>query len=345
MSLFLFLCSNRLRAALLLLACLITPVSQPPALAQQPASVKASGEAFSFGVIGDIPSGNAEEDAVAAALRAMHLADARFIVHTGNFKSADESCTDALYQRRRVLIERTQLPLVLLPGANEWIACGSGLQPYDPDERLARLRELFFSSDEALGAPGFRLIRQSEMARFRGYPENVRWQIGNILFVGLNLPGRNNNYRIEAGRNGEFEDRLIANRTWLQRAFRLAEARKLQGIVIAVSGDPDFTRIIQRPDRSERDRDGYYEFKLLLRDLTAQYNGQVLLIHGGPRGYRHDRPLTGNNGKPLPNFIRVQVNASPVTGEWVRIGVDPARPNLFSIESKAVTQEMTGNPR
>ncbi len=75
---------------------------------------------------------------------------------------------------------------------------------------------------------------------FRSFRENVRLSLGNILLVGLNVPGDNNHYRNEGGRNGEFEDRREANRQWLARAFSLAQQHGMSGIIIVAHGDPQF---------------------------------------------------------------------------------------------------------
>ena len=54
----------------------------------------------------------------------------------------------------------------------------------------------------------FRVTRESEVARFRTFRENVRWQAQGVAFVGLNAPSPNNHYLTAGGRNGEFEDRV-----------------------------------------------------------------------------------------------------------------------------------------
>ena len=118
------------------------------------------------------------------------------------------------------------------------------------------------------------------MPRFRRDSENLRWQFGPILFVTIDVPDNNNDFRFGAGRNGEFEERLVADRVWLERAFRIASERRLPGIVIAIDADPHFETPLRPPDSRKRERDGYYEIKIALRELTRHFPGQVLLVQG-----------------------------------------------------------------
>ena len=196
---------------------------------------------FSFAVLSGPGTDQSDEAAMARTLDQIEAAKVGVILHTGNFKGRTEVCSDALYEQRRSLLDAVAVPLVFVPGTADWLDCeGTASGGYEAVERLARLREMFFDTDHALGRERLRLARQSELARFRGYPENVRWQIGRVLFVGLNLPGANNNYRAAAGRNAEFDDRLIASKLWLERAFHAAAREKAAGLVILVHADPHF---------------------------------------------------------------------------------------------------------
>jgi hypothetical protein len=85
-------------------------------------------------------------------------------------------------------------PLIWVPGDNDWTDCwgryGPATMPYsDPLERLAFQRILFASTPESLGQETLTLTRQSS-----GYPENVRWAFGPVVYLGLNVQGSNDNY-------------------------------------------------------------------------------------------------------------------------------------------------------
>ncbi len=304
------------------------------ALLPLPALTEAAGYApqpFSFVAIGDLPYNSAEADLLQQMLEQIAQDNSAFILHAGDIKSGTEPCADELLEARKTLLNQARQALILVPGDNDWTDCHrAAAGQHDPVERLQRLRELFFDDDYALGQEKLRLIRQSEMAKFRRYRENVRWEYQSVLFVGLNLPGSNNNYQSAGGRNGEFEDRLIANRIWLQRAFALAQQKHLPALVLLIQANPNFERT------AIKGHDGYREFRQQLRTLVSQYDGQVLLIHGDSHHHQVNQPLKNAQGKPLKNFTRVEVFGSPFINQWVRVRVRPGKRNVFEIETRTL---------
>lgn len=285
---------------------------------------------FVFSAVGDAPYSEREATFFKDVLEEIDRDNSAFILHAGDIKAATEPCSDELFLARKQLLSQTRQPLILVPGDNEWTDCYR-LQAgqHDPIERLQRLRDLFFSDEFSLGQEKLHLTRQSEMAAFRRYRENVRWLYNGILFVGLNLPGSNNNYKTAAGRNGEFEDRLQANRVWLQRAFLFARQHHIRGLVILVQANPDFEHT-----ENQNSRDGYLEFRRLMAQLVSHYPGQVLFIHGDSHHYQYNQPLHNNHGKILTNFTRIEVFGSPFISNWVRIKVNPKITKLFEVETR-----------
>ncbi|MGA2552579.1 MAG: hypothetical protein ABSF50_20735 [Burkholderiaceae bacterium] len=293
---------------------------------------------FSFAVVAEAPFGAAVEPAFSDVLRAIDSSNAAFTIDLGDIKGLDEPCSDALFETRKALFDAARKPVVVLPGFNDWIACSQQTDTgFDALEWLGRLRELFDGSEVSLGQEPMTVARQSGMRRFRDYSENVRWQYGRILFVGLNVAGVNNDFRLAAGRNGEFEDRVIANRAWLERAFKIAEMHKLPGVVVAIQGDPEFQKPIRPPDRRLNRRDGYYEFKQLIRELVQHYHGEVLLLHGGVNASKGDEPLSDAQGKPIRNLVRVESFGSPNVRRWVHVEVDARKARVFSVRFEDAT--------
>lgn len=272
----------RRRACALLAAALLA--AAPPALAHQDKAAR-QGE-FSFALLGHSMRGaKAEgEDGPDAGLRRL-LAQASqgepaFIIATG-IKAAGEPCSDRLYSERRALLDSAARPLVLLPAGSDWTACRNSNGKSNAIERLNRIRELFFAAPQALGKGKLALNRQSAIRKFRDYAENAHWEYGNVLFVTLNVPAQNNHYLAEAGRNSEYEDRMVANRAWLQRAFLTARRKKLPGMVLLMEGDIRahveqgfFARLAQQ-------KDGFTETRRLVRTLAEKYPGQLLLVDSG----------------------------------------------------------------
>ena len=233
-----------------------------------------------FGVIGHSFSRGGEKQ-LRQALRDSSEKSLAFVVVTG-IKGDKEGCTDKLYEERRDLIEEAKRPMVVAPAGSDWTACKNSAGKLNPIERLNRIRELFFSEPGTLGQKKLAVTRQSMSPRFRSYAENSHWEIGRVLYATINLPANNNHYLPEAGRNNEFEDRLVANRFWLNRLFSLARTDKVDAVVLFSEGDtkaltePTGLRALLRRDTGARD--GFAEVRKQIVTLAQKYRGKVLLV-------------------------------------------------------------------
>jgi len=296
------------------------------------------GAPFSFGVIGNTFAGDEGVAEAERLLAGVGQSGVRFIIDVGAFKSAEERCSDQLFGERIALLNASTVPLVAVAANNEWTGCDSQREGgFDPYERLEALREQAFSTPQSLGVDSIPLARQSALRQFRSFSENTRWQCDRVLFAALDVPSPNNDYRLGAGRNGEFEDRVIANREWLERAFRFASAQRLVAIAIAIEADPEFKRPLKPPDHRLPRRDGFYELKMTLREACAKFHGQVLLLHGASAsGFLIDQPLVEPNGKVVKNFTRIATFAAPLDGRWLEFRVDPRTPRVFSVQPRKV---------
>jgi hypothetical protein len=241
-----------------------------------PAPGGARGDEFRFGVIGHTFRDEPDEARLRQALRESARANPAFVVVNG-IKGAAEPCADKLYARRKELLDESARPVIVSLAASDWSACRNSLGRSNAVERLNRLRELFFDDPRSLGARQIGLSRLSANAKFRGYAENAYWEHGPVLFATINLPANNNHFLLEAGRNSEFEDRLVANRVWLHRLFALAERKRLAGVVLFSDGDVGIEREPETAPLPDR-RDGYASTRRQIRALAAKFGGQVLLI-------------------------------------------------------------------
>ena len=314
-----------------------------PVLSTNASASSEAPSAFSFAVMGSVIDEG--ERGTRAVLRAIDDSPARFVVHFDLSAPSSASCSAANIARRRDALDANARPIVPVVAASEWSACGGSVT--EPAEHLARVGDALFGTDDSLGQSRLRWVRQSSVPRFHRYRENLLWQTGNVLFVVLNLPDNNNNFRFGAGRNGEFEERLIANRVWLERAFRLAAERRLAGIVILIDAAPRFGLPIRAPDPRTHERDGYYEWKTTLRDLTSSFKGQVLLVQGhvvpqSPPLNEPDHPLRDTSGKALAHFTRVALPDTSSGGAWMRIEIAPRSPKLFHIAIERVFDDPSG---
>ena len=277
---------------------------------------------LAFALIGDTPYNESEAAILDRVIDEMNREELAFVIHVGDITSGLGPCGDEWLQARKRQFERSRHPFVIVPGDNEWVDCHrSGM---DPMERLAKFRELFEAGDTSLGQRKIALERQS--GRYAEYREHLRWIAGNVLFVGLNVQGSNNNLGRTAAMDAEHRARMAAVFDWMQDGLRLARERDLAGMVIFAQADPDFELRIRR-----KAGDGFAAFREALRDLALRFGKPVLFVNGDTHFYKLDKPLKdASSGKPIENFTRVIVFGSPQT-RWIRAGIDAPTPQLFEV--------------
>src|SRR5262249_11927462 len=146
-------------------------------------------EPYEIGLIGDMPygaAGRAQFPNVIADINAHRLA---FTAFDGDIKNGKERCDQPVYDAALTNFNSFHDPLVYVPGDNEWTDCDRASNgSYDPNERLALIRTMFFQTPRSLGRRTIGQTRQSAQ-----YPENVRWERGGVTYVGVNIPGSDNN--------------------------------------------------------------------------------------------------------------------------------------------------------
>jgi hypothetical protein len=280
----------------------------------------AASKIFSFGVIANVFKENPDEPNVQSLVNDTDADNLAFVVVNG-IKSEQEPCSDDIYLKRKALFDHAQNGMIVSVAAADWSSCRNMSDRSAAVERLNRIRDLYFADEFSLGASKIPLIRQSLSPKFRSFSENARWEINGVLFATLNLPSNNNNYRVAAGRNNEFEDRLIANEEWLQRIALYASNKKLKGIVLFCDGNP-----IKRSADSGVKRDGYIEIRKHINELARKFNGKVLLIHNAPSA---DQP----NVQTI-NW-RNNLGELGADAQWIKITVSPQHPDIFSIAPAA----------
>ncbi|WP_323140690.1 hypothetical protein [Massilia phyllosphaerae] len=249
-----------------------------------------------------------------------------FVVVTG-IKATGEPCSDKLYQQRRELFDDAKRPMVVLPAGSDWTECRNSAGRTNAIERLNRVREVFYGEPSSLGARKLALTRLSMSPRFRSYAENAHWSMGKVLYATVNLPANNNHYIMEAGRNSEYEDRLVANRFWLNRLFAIAKRDKLEAVVLFSEGDlkalsqPTGLRALLR--RAVPDNDGFAETRRQVVALAQKFQGKVLLV---------DTAAPAKGAKPAIEW-RGNVGHLSTGATALEVEVDPGARNLFKVEA------------
>ena len=289
--------------------------------------VQSEARRFDFALIGDIPySDNHITNQFPNMIRALNTADVEFVVHDGDIKAGATPCFDEVFEARLRDFQSFRHPLIYLFGDNEWTDCAHATNGFDPEERLAKLRELFTRGDSSLGRDKLPLGRQSNDPRFEKFRENVRWEMGGVMFVGLNVPGSINNYG-----QPEFAERNTANLAWIKESFATAKVENRRALMLIFQANPF-------PERGSTNKihAGFRETLELLASETLAFGRPVVLVHGDSHYFRIDKPLTApKGGRRIDNFTRVETFGDPYA-HWLRVTVDPADPNIFTFRQQII---------
>lgn len=306
---------------------------------------------FTFGLWGDMPYKKAGDDTkLPAVLNSINASDIAFSLYDGDIKDGSSKCTDEVYTDALKMFNSMKKPVVYVPGDNEWTDChrlnNGGM---DALERLSHLRKVMFPTLNSLGQSTLALAHQGKLGE--KFVENTRFNFGEVVFVGINMPGNNNNLVLNASActkksarktpqcdadNLEYLERDEANVKWLTEAFAQAKAKNARGLVVVVQADPGF----DLPETEEFDEStlpevtGYRYFMGKLAEQTQAFAGEVLFVHGDTHFFKLDKPLFDPTHM-LTNFTRLQTFGSPSL-HWVKVTVDPASASVFQVESVIV---------
>ena len=163
----------------------------------------------------------------------------------------------------------------------------------NPDGRLPAIRRVFFSQAGSLGT------RSIEQRRQPDFPENARWEHNGVVFATLNVPG-------PAGGGPA----AAADLAWLDATFDRAQAIGAAAVMVIWQDDPT--------DGSSA------PLVARLKRRSATFRKPVVLVHGDTHRFKLDNPW-----KDVRNLTRLETFPT-FTPEWVKVIVDPTRPEVFS---------------
>jgi len=321
---------------LLLLALLAGPArSQRRAAHAAPPADEAA--PFTFVALGDMPyTLPADYGRFESLIRGINAARPSFSVHVGDIKSGSTPCNAAIYQKVYDYFQTFAQPLIYTPGDNEWTDCNRPKAgSYDPEERLAAVRQLFFADRNSFGQTKLPLTSQALNPAFAAYVENNRWALHNVTFATIHLVGANNNFvpNDAKGQNREYYEREKANVAWLDEVFAEATAQHRLGVVLFTQAD------MFSPTKDAKDADGFTEILAALRQHAISFGRPVLLVNGDSHKLLLDKPFA-NPAFParcLQNFTRLQVPGEADV-QAVRITITPHDPALFQIQELLVPE-------
>jgi hypothetical protein len=294
---------------------------------------------YSIGLWGDMPYGTAGLAAMPGVLASINSQELKFTVFDGDIKSGSSLCDDAQYTQIKSIFDQVKWATVYTPGDNEWTDCDrSAAGSFNPNDKLAQIRQMFFSDSKSQGQDRLDVTQQSAQ-----FPENARWEHDGVTFITVDIPGTDNNYPQFKGRqpidadkaltsdsgrpqNGdlaEYTARNAANLAWLDAGFAFATQQGSKGIMI-----------IQQADMFGTDTQGitgttvdvtvhYADTVKRLTSLTSSFKGQVALVNGDDHSFLVDNPLG------LSNFTRLITDGEFNHG-WARADIDAHSPKVFT---------------
>jgi len=299
------------------------------ALALATATLAAHAQTFQFVALGDLPYGDPAK--VGAPYRALigsiNRLQPAFSIHIGDFKSGSTRCTNEEFQAQLQHFGLFESALVYTPGDNEWTDCHRANNgAYDPLERLATLRSMFFPAGQSLGHVPLSVQSQAASApTYAKFVENLRWQHQGVLFATLHIVGSNNNFEVRDARAvAEFMERDRANVAWIQDAFAQAQQSGAKALVFAMQADVFDSKSIWE------DFPAHSGFRTSIGEtllpLAAAAPIPVLLIHGDSHVFRFDQPFSFNK-TPITNLTRLEVpGANDMRAVQVSVDTRAAQP-------------------
>lgn len=334
-----------------------------------PAVALAAPSSFEFALIGDMPYDARHREEYVEVMNAIDSANLAFVVHDGDFWYDGDKwteklggfppCSDEAFEDRLNLAQSSKHPFIFVVGDNEWADCYRAKpRTFEPLERLAKIRKMFFSSDRSLGRASLRLERQSDDPRYSEFRENARWKYGDALFVTLHLLGSNDNLGRTQEMDAEHAKRMEANLAWMKESFALARRDGARAVMIIAQADPRFENTwpadMQRRYMLEglgfkapevRRSTAFDGFLDALEQETLAFGKPVVYVHGDSHLFRIDKPLVGTQSRRIiENFTRVETFGYPYA-HWVRARVDTKDPNVFSFREGIVKANLIDHSR
>jgi hypothetical protein len=318
---------------------------------------------FQFALVGDTGYTAAGVESLHHLLAAINRADLAFVVHIGDFENDGRRynaatgampCTDQNFRIVYDSFQSVRHPFVLTPGDNDWTDCHFLKSPtFDPLERLAKIRAMFFPEGKSLRQTAMDVESQAKIPHYKKFVENLRWSFGGVTFVTVHIVGSNDNFGRVPEMDDEYRERKAANLAWIRSGFAAARALGSRGVVLLTQADPRFenywppsakarylgsisgTRLPDQPVPT-----AFEDYIRALADELESYDKPVAFLHGDTHWFRIDQPLYSEKvNRPFENFTRVETFGDPDT-HWVRVAVDPADPQLFRFNPEIIQENV-----
>ena len=294
-----------------------------------PAETVGGDRAFSFVALGDMPYKIPDDiqkfDRLIAAVNKLKPA---FTLHVGDIKGGSTPCSDAELQRALDQLQTFEGALVYTPGDNEWTDCHRReAGGFDPRERLARLRKMFFPHpDKSLGKAPIAVESQAQaMPAHAVHVENSRFAKNDVQFIGVHVTGSNNGFEAQDPASAvEFFERNKANVAWIDDGFRRAQESGAKAIVIFLQAEFDQARFAN----GAMPRQSGFTGVLDAIERGALAFARPVLVVNGDEHFIELKPMRNSRGRPIPNVLKLMVYGENDV-HAVRVIVDPEAPGVF----------------
>ena len=310
------------------------------AVAAQPAAA----QPFEFIALGDtpykLPDDYVKFDRLIAAINARKPS---FSIHVGDIKSGSSPCSDENLKKVLDQFATFEQPLVYTPGDNEWTDCHRPRAGgFDPLERLAKVRELFFADPgRSQGRVKIAVESQSRVMaeRFSTFVENARWSQNGVVFATVHVVGSNNNFEPGAPAVAmEYFARDAANVAWIDAIFAHAVASGAKAVVLSWQADVQDVRQKWQGDMPRVS--GFVNTVNAVERGAKAFGKPVLVIHGDEHEFQVGRFLNAKY-KAIPNVLRLEVMGAEDV-HAVRVVVDPDSPGVFGFIPLLVPENGAG---
>ncbi|MFD1658776.1 hypothetical protein ACFSL4_11285 [Streptomyces caeni] len=296
---------------------------------------------FAFAVIGDVPYGDQAIADFPADIRQINAdPDVQFVDHLGDIKNGSSVCSDDYFKMIKSDFDMFKDPLVYTVGDNEWTDChrpNNG--PYNPLERLAEIRKVFFPSPgRTLGQHSVPVASQAE----EGYPENVRYTRAGVAFAALHIVGSNNSMAPWTGntaptpeQSAEVLGRTAAVVQSVHATFDAARRAHNKAVVLLTQADM-FDPTVTDPSFAD-----YYAFQPIVRAIaqeSADFGRPVYLFNGDSHVYTSDSPLSDGSRwlslygvtTPANNLHRITCDGSGNAHDYLKVTVEPGSSRVLT---------------
>lgn len=296
-------------------------------------------------VVGDIPYGDKQVAAFPGWVDDINAGRTAVTVHVGDIKSGSTRCDDSHLADIKTQFDRFAQPLVYTPGDNEWTDCHRPNNGgYDPLERLAALRRVFFATPGLTG--GTPMPITSEAAN--GFPENVTWRVGpargGVSMSAIHVVGSNDGLAPWTGRTEATPEQAAEQKARMGNAIALvrstfgsARAQRDRAVVIHLQADMFDPTYTPEPGSNR----AFVPLVQTLIDEATRFEesgGEVYLIDGDSHVFHVDRPLAAGSRwldfygvRGSANLTRITVDGSTNNTNWLRVSVHPnARRGVLS---------------